>query len=225
MNKNELNNIVLPVYKVLKKETANVYVASGSVEELGDEDLNILKAGDIVEKTTGKQRHTYIVTYKEEKHGICLSYFNAGYTETVSYDYVDGHWVFNSKDVVPIENVEDAVEGTIDKVLGLNSSGKLVKGSVSGGTKLYRHEIVIGTLGKIWIIDTRSTSFGTNVSLIDMFMLGILLDKYISCMYYNNQYQLYAFPSSEFNFKYLNSDGTIGTITTENNVTDIVTEL
>lgn len=43
--------------------------------------------------------------------------------------------------VSEIPNVENAQSGTIDKVLGLNSSGKLVKGSISGGTKLYKHEI------------------------------------------------------------------------------------
>lgn len=37
--------------------------------------------------------------------------------------------------------VESASAGTIDKVLGLNTSGKLVKGEVSAGTKLYQHYI------------------------------------------------------------------------------------
>ena len=48
--------------------------------------------------------HTYIVTYKEEYKGICLSYFAAGYLETVSYDYTDGVWVYNSTDVTPVNN-------------------------------------------------------------------------------------------------------------------------
>ena len=71
------------------------------------------------------QKHNYIVTYKEEKHGICLSYYAAGYLETVSYDYTNGHWVYNSTDIF---NMAEIPEGTIDKVLGLNSSGNFVKG-------------------------------------------------------------------------------------------------
>jgi len=42
--------------------------------------------------------HAYICTYKEDKAGICLSYFDASGIETVSYDYTDGAWVYNSTD-------------------------------------------------------------------------------------------------------------------------------
>ena len=70
-----------------------------NIEALTDEELDNLKVGDCVRKVTGNMRHNYIVTYKEEKHGICLSYYACGYLETISYDYVGGHWVFNSKDV------------------------------------------------------------------------------------------------------------------------------
>lgn len=71
-----------------------------NITNMSDEQLDFLKPGDLVIKVTGKLRHTYIVTYKEESKGICLSYFAAGYTETVSYDYTSGHWVYNSTDVV-----------------------------------------------------------------------------------------------------------------------------
>lgn len=71
-----------------------------NIQSLTDEQINELKAGDIVLKKTEDQTHTYIVSYKEENHGICISYFNAGYSETVSYDYIDGHWVYNSTDIV-----------------------------------------------------------------------------------------------------------------------------
>lgn len=125
---------------------------SSDIQHMSDDLLNSLRVGDVVQKKTGNQKHCYIVTYKEEKHGICLSYFACGYSETISYDYTDGHWVFNSKDVSEVpsesdvkalakESVESATSGTIASggVLGLNSSGKLVKGSISGGTQLYKH--------------------------------------------------------------------------------------
>lgn len=77
-------------------------ISVSNIETLTDAQLSELKVGDVVQKITGNQKHCYIVTYKEENHGICLSYFDAGYLETVSYDYTDGHWVFNSKDVCEV---------------------------------------------------------------------------------------------------------------------------
>ena len=62
-----------------------------NITALPNDVLNELKPGDMVIKKTGNMEHTYFVTYKEEKHGICISYFNAGYSETVSYDYVEGN--------------------------------------------------------------------------------------------------------------------------------------
>ena len=42
-----------------------------------------------------------------------------------------------------VAGVEGAPSGTLATVLGLDSNGKLAKGSVSGGTKLYKHDIHI----------------------------------------------------------------------------------
>ena len=77
-----------------------VYEAN-NIQALGDDLCEKLRPGDIVRKITGKQKHTYIVSYKGEGEGegICLTYCAAGYIETVSYDFVDGHWVYNSTDV------------------------------------------------------------------------------------------------------------------------------
>ena len=141
----DINNITEPVYKRLHKEIEDVKESSSAVIEasnitaLSDDELNALKVGDVVQKITGEQKHCYIVTYKQEEHGICMSYVAAGYMETVSYDYTDGHWVYNSTDVVEVKDPEAAPSGTIQDVLGLNAGGKLVKGAVSGGTKLYKH--------------------------------------------------------------------------------------
>lgn len=88
---------------------------SSNMEQLSDGMLNSLKVGDVVQKKTGEQKHCYIVTYKEEKHGICLSYFDCGYLETISYDYTNGHWVFNSKDVIEVPSMEDITSMLIGK--------------------------------------------------------------------------------------------------------------
>ena len=83
----------------VKGDVLATKIDASNIEALTDSQLNNLKVGDVVEKKTGNMKHCYIVTYKEEGKGICLSYFACGYLETVSYDYVDGSWVFNSKDV------------------------------------------------------------------------------------------------------------------------------
>ena len=69
------------------------------IENIDGDILDELKCGDIVAKMTGDMKHSYHVSYKEEQHGICLTYDACGYLETISYDYTDGEWVFNSKDV------------------------------------------------------------------------------------------------------------------------------
>ena len=147
----DINNITEPVYKRLKKdiddvkENSSVVINASNIRALSDDELNALKVGDVVQKITGEQKHCYIVSYKQEEHGICLTYVDAGYMETVSYDYTEGHWVYNSTDIVEVKNPEEAPSGTIQDVLGLNASGELVKGAVSGGTRLCKITISFGT--------------------------------------------------------------------------------
>lgn len=62
------------------------------------------------------------------------------------------------------EQVEGGAEaGTIVDALGLDSDGKLVKGAVSGGTKLYKHELVLegggGQQGTMEVISTSATPY------------------------------------------------------------------
>lgn len=71
------------------------------ITALTKDQLDSLECGDVVIKVTGKQRHTYIVSYKGDGagEGICLSYNDAGYGETVSYDRSGNSWVYNSTDI------------------------------------------------------------------------------------------------------------------------------
>lgn len=77
-------------------------VFTRDIEHLSQEALNSLDCGDCVIKETiadGKLlKHCYTVTHKQDT-GICLTYHDASCIETISYDKVDGAWVFNSKDV------------------------------------------------------------------------------------------------------------------------------
>lgn len=95
---------------------------SSNIQSLSDDLLNSLRVGDVVQKKTGNQKHCYVVTYKEEKKGICLTYVDCGYMETISYDYTDGHWVFNSKDVCDVKETIKTM--SLEKGGILNTTGK-----------------------------------------------------------------------------------------------------
>lgn len=77
-------------------------VETDDIEHLSQEVLDELQCGDVVIKKTvedGKElRHAYLVTHKQAT-GICISYNTTGYSDTYSYDKVDGVWTYNSKDV------------------------------------------------------------------------------------------------------------------------------
>lgn len=73
-----------------------------NITTLTTEQCNSLNAGDVVVKLTSNQKHTYTVSYKENNVGMCLTYVDASVSETVSYDCVDGNWVYNSTDVTQL---------------------------------------------------------------------------------------------------------------------------
>ena len=81
---------------------APLMIVVDDMEKISGEVLDDLECGDRVIKETiedGKiLHHCYIVSHKQET-GICISYNTTGYSDTYSYDKVDGVWVFNSKDV------------------------------------------------------------------------------------------------------------------------------
>lgn len=72
---------------------------TATITSIGDTLCEALQCGDILVKNENGNKHTYIVSYKEDKTGMCLTYSDATVVETVSYDYTDGHWVYNSTDI------------------------------------------------------------------------------------------------------------------------------
>ena len=145
---------------------------SSNIQSLSDDLLNSLRVGDVVQKKTGNQKHCYIVTYKEEKHGICLSHFACGYSETISYDYVGGHWVFNSKDVSEVPSLPSPSVADEGKVLGVNSSGAYALQD-GGGTQLYKHTITGLTGGyEADIFSLQSVPFTTKAEMGLKFLFG-----------------------------------------------------
>ena len=110
------------------------YYETTNIAGLSDSFINKLKSGDIVIKKTGNLRHTYVVTYKEKNQGICLTYFAFGYLETVSYDYVGGHWVYNSTDVFYAESLVSSLIAPAYSASATYAVGDLV----TVGLKLYK---------------------------------------------------------------------------------------
>ena len=74
----------------------------GNMTELTDEQVESLECGDVVLKEDASGKHAYLVSYKKAGVGICITYTDASVVETVSYDYTEGHWVYNSTDVTHI---------------------------------------------------------------------------------------------------------------------------
>ena len=70
------------------------------ITALTPEQLDTLNCGDKVIKVTGKQKHTYVVSYKGDGvgEGLCLTYTDASTVETVSYDLKATGWEYNSTD-------------------------------------------------------------------------------------------------------------------------------
>lgn len=81
-----------------------------------------LKAGDVVLKKTGNAIHAYRVSYKEYQVGMCLTYTDASTSETVSYDYTDGHWVYNSTDITNLSDMLSRIQALEATVFPQNNS-------------------------------------------------------------------------------------------------------
>ena len=128
------------------------------IKKLSNEEINRLKAGDLViKKEPNGENHTYVVAYKKSNE-MSLVYADAHNVEEVYYEKQNGSWTHVVTEITPIE-ITKAPSGTIQDVLGLDSDGKLVKGSISGGTKLYLHNIAL-------TITTSDGPAGTTLKLI-----------------------------------------------------------
>ena len=150
LNYNVLNRYV----ELLKKNRMAVVSTTDNIKELSTADINKLKAGDIVLKKDSTGKHAYIVSYKKDGTGICLTYVDASVAETVSYDYNSGtkEWVYNSTDITPLEgaqytagdnitisgNVISATDTTYTAGDGISISEQNV---ISTSNHLYKHFI------------------------------------------------------------------------------------
>lgn len=73
--------------------------------------------------------------------------------------------MYTEEDVskISVDTIKQVPSGTINKVIGLNTSGKLIKGTISGGTQLYEHFLTLetndGDMIDVHIISKRSTEY------------------------------------------------------------------
>ena len=136
--KPEINNITLPVYKVLKGEIDKkpTFYEADNIVSMSSDTISKLKPGDVVLKKDATGYHSYIVSYKKDGTGICLTYCDASVVETVSYDYVDGSWVYNSTDVTHLGRVTP--QEVIDALVGQNIS----PANISATEKITGGEII-----------------------------------------------------------------------------------
>lgn len=91
----------------VKANNINNVAVVTNIKQISETILSSLKAGDVVLKQDSSGYHAYKVSFKKDRTGICLTYTDASLIETVSYDFVDGHWVYNSTDMT---NVSDSVK-------------------------------------------------------------------------------------------------------------------
>lgn len=100
-----------------------------NITQLTKAQLDQLKAGDVVVKITGNQKHSYRVSYKGEGagQGICLTYSDASIVETVSYDRSGSNWVYNSTDVSSLGSELPSLTGNAEKFLKVKSDASGVE--------------------------------------------------------------------------------------------------
>lgn len=132
--------------KTRTNQTISLLVVASMVA-LTTAQINTLSAGDIVLKKDASGYHSYIVSYKKEGTGICLTYTDASCVETVSYDLVNGEWVYNSTDLTQFNEKQDKlVSGENIKTLNNTSllgSGDIPLKTINGASIIGDEDIVV----------------------------------------------------------------------------------
>lgn len=189
---------MVPEYLIKKLENGPVKLTtSGSIKDLTTKEINELKAGDIVLKTTGNQKHAYIVSYKEEGQGICLTYTDASCVETVSFDYTDGEWVYNSTDVTDITSGAEYTAGTgieisEQDVISIDTETVALKTDIPTVNHLYKHSFL--DFGLVVITNDNTTYTGMNLALKTLLQADKMYpaSAMATYTYSGNEYSLYG---------------------------------
>ena len=106
-------------------------VVVNNITSIDGDTLSSLKAGDIVLKNDSTGKHAYVVSFKKDGTGICLTYTDASVVETVSYDFTGNAWVYNSTDITPLGGGTDITASDIDSESA--TSGQVLTANGTGG--------------------------------------------------------------------------------------------
>lgn len=122
-----------------RHHTPTIRITTSDITSLTHNQLSSLQPGDVVQKNTGTQAHTYLVAYKDDTVGECsLVYADAWNVEEVYYEIRNGAWTYVQTDntaisVDPIPTsaspnpvssggVYTALEGKADKTVTVDLS-------------------------------------------------------------------------------------------------------
>lgn len=90
------------IVKLVEELLKNRVMKVENMAQLTDEQCGALKCGDVIVKRDASGDHAYHVSFQKDNVGLCITYVDASRVETVSYDYTEGHWVYNSTDITPL---------------------------------------------------------------------------------------------------------------------------
>lgn len=92
-----------PLVEGMVEQMGEPMLVVDDVTDLTSDQAEALKAGNVVVKTTGDQKHTYIVAYKDEVAGeLSLVYADAWNVEEVYYEKGESGWAFVVKETTHI---------------------------------------------------------------------------------------------------------------------------
>lgn len=93
------------------------------VKALTNSQINSLKTGDTVIKTTGNEKHSYTVVYKKDDE-MSLVYADRWTVEEVYYEKQNGNWTYIQTDTFKPENyyTKQEMNDKLDDILGVNAN-------------------------------------------------------------------------------------------------------
>ena len=83
------------------KDESVAHIEVSDIKALTQDQCELLRSGDIVNKVDETGKHSYRVSYKGAT-GMCLTYSDCENVETVAYEKTEGTWAWDSTDVTHI---------------------------------------------------------------------------------------------------------------------------
>lgn len=80
-----------------------IAITVNDITAISGDQLEALRAGDVVIKHDGTGDHSYRVSYKGAT-GVCLTYSDCENVETVAYEKTGDTWAYDSTDVTHISS-------------------------------------------------------------------------------------------------------------------------